>query len=87
MLVATKVDLADERVVTREEAEKLAREVGLTYLETSSKADMNVDEAFSELTAETVKRQLQRIADARAANGGVRVEAQKKKRGCFRWPW
>jgi len=42
MLVATKVDMEEDRKVTREEGEELAQEYGIDYIETSAKADINV---------------------------------------------
>jgi small GTP-binding protein len=48
ILLANKVDLADERVITREMGEQFARENNLVgYLETSALTGQNVEEAFS----------------------------------------
>ena len=49
ILIGTKCDLADERVVSTEEAQQLAAESGMTYFETSARENINVNEAFSEL--------------------------------------
>ena len=45
-LVANKVDLEIQRAVSREEAERFAKENNLLYLETSAKTAFNVNETF-----------------------------------------
>ncbi|MBN3315023.1 RB39B protein, partial [Atractosteus spatula] len=50
ILIGHKSDLAGERKVTREEAEKLAASLGVRYVETSAKSNSNVDRAFETLT-------------------------------------
>ena len=48
ILLANKVDLVDERVITREMGEQFARENNLVgYLETSALTGQNVEEAFN----------------------------------------
>lgn len=49
VLVATKLDLIEERVVSREEAEKYAESNKIMYMESSSKTRTGVDEIFYEL--------------------------------------
>ena len=47
MLVATKIDLLDEKVVTTDMGEEMADEhENMMFMETSSKEDVNVGEAF-----------------------------------------
>ncbi|KAK6474162.1 ras-related protein Rab-39B-like [Huso huso] len=50
ILIGHKSDLARERQVPREEAEKLAATLGVRYVETSAKNNSNVDRAFEMLT-------------------------------------
>ena len=50
LLVGNKCDLESDRKVTYREAKKFADSNGMTYLETSAKARINVDEAFMALT-------------------------------------
>ncbi|XP_032183202.1 ras-related protein Rab-26 isoform X3 [Mustela erminea] len=47
MLLGNKVDSAQERAVKREDGEKLAKEYGLPFMETSAKTGLNVDLAFT----------------------------------------
>ncbi|XP_008853399.1 ras-related protein Rab-13 isoform X2 [Nannospalax galili] len=49
LLLGNKCDMEAKRKVQREQADKLAREHGIRFFETSAKSSMNVDEAFSSL--------------------------------------
>ncbi len=53
MLVGNKIDLANQRVVSKEEAEEYAKKKGITYMEASAKTAENVDSAFIQ-TAQTI---------------------------------
>jgi small GTP-binding protein len=55
ILVGNKIDLEDQRDVSREEGEKLAEDLGITYMETSAKTGENVDEAFRMLALGMIK--------------------------------
>ncbi|KAI7796992.1 putative ras-related protein Rab-37-like [Triplophysa rosa] len=46
MLLGNKTDMSSARVIRREDGEKLAREFGVIFLETSAKTGLNVDQAF-----------------------------------------
>nr|XP_045372536.1 ras-related protein Rab-39A [Camelus bactrianus] len=59
LLVGHKCDLASQRQVTREEAERLSADCGMKYIETSAKDATNVEESFTILTRdiyELIKR-------------------------------
>ncbi|KAF2984154.1 hypothetical protein EK904_007643 [Melospiza melodia maxima] len=47
MLLGNKVDSAQDRVVKREDGEKLAKEYGVPFMETSAKSGLNVELAFT----------------------------------------
>jgi len=49
VIVANKVDRADERQVSNDEVESWARNQGLPLIETSAKSGQNVDEAFQQI--------------------------------------
>jgi len=49
ILIGNKIDLADKRKVTPEQAEQKARSWSIKYIETSAKTKYNVDKAFCEL--------------------------------------
>ncbi|WFD41882.1 GTP-binding protein [Malassezia psittaci] len=57
ILVGNKCDWEEKRAVTKEQAEELAKELGISYVETSAKSSTNVDEAFFKL-AQQVKDHL-----------------------------
>lgn len=41
--------MTDKRIVSRERGEAIAREHGIRFLETSAKANINIDRAFLDL--------------------------------------
>ncbi len=51
LLVANKIDLVDERVVSTEEGENLAKQYGMDYIEVSVLLDNNVNKAFEMIAA------------------------------------
>ncbi|XP_019059988.1 ras-related protein Rab-26 isoform X3 [Fukomys damarensis] len=63
MLLGNKVDSAQERVVKREDGEKLAKEYGLPYMETSAKTGLNVDLAFTAIAKELKQRTMKATSE------------------------
>ncbi|CAF0802357.1 unnamed protein product [Didymodactylos carnosus] len=49
MLIGNKCDMADKRQVSRDKSDQLAMEYGIKFMETSAKANINVEEAFTTL--------------------------------------
>jgi len=49
VLVGNKCDLQDQRVITTEQGQELARKFGCSFLEASAKKRINVDEIFHDL--------------------------------------
>ncbi|WXG42633.1 MAG: GTP-binding protein [Promethearchaeati archaeon SRVP18_Atabeyarchaeia-1] len=54
ILVGNKVDL-DDRKVSSEQAQQLAKKIGVKYLETSAKTGESIEKVFSELSSLMVK--------------------------------
>lgn len=50
IILANKVDLTEERIVSDEQLDTLAEEIGCQWLPTSAKTGLNVEEAFQTLT-------------------------------------
>ncbi|MFX1256430.1 MAG: GTP-binding protein [Promethearchaeota archaeon] len=55
ILVGNKIDLENERVVSKAEGEELAQKLGLSYIETSAKTGENIEEAFRMLALQIIK--------------------------------
>lgn len=47
--LGNKCDMQDKRVVSKDRGETIAREHGIRFLETSAKANINIDRAFLDL--------------------------------------
>jgi len=72
VLVGNKCDLEDERVVGKDQGQNLAKQFGnCTFLETSAKLKVNVNELFHDLV-----RQINSVAPAENKKKG------RKKGGC-----
>lgn len=59
MILGNKYDMEDKRMVSRDRGEAVAREHGIRFLETSAKADINIDAAFKELAEAILNKQSQ----------------------------
>jgi GTPase SAR1 family protein len=64
ILIGNKCDWEDKRVISREQGQGLADELGIPFMEVSAKANINVDKAFYSLAADIKKR----IIDTQATN-------------------
>merc|ERR1712157_217327 len=83
ILVGNKCDMTDEKVVSTEEGQKLAKEFGIDFWEASAKNDINVEDSFI-CIARGVKDRL--IADGSGGPaGGVSLSTpsqQQNKKCC-----
>ena len=78
-LVGNKIDNQNNRVVTNEEAKKVAEEFKLKYYETSAKNNINVDTTFLDLIKEIDSMYSQLYID----NNGMTINGNKKpKKKC-----
>lgn len=50
MILGNKCDMDDKRVVSKARGEGIAREHNISFLETSAKANINIEKAFTDLT-------------------------------------
>lgn len=81
MLLGNKGDMDKERVIRREEGEKLAKEYSVPFMETSAKTGVNVELAFTAVAKELKQRAVQ-------PHNGPKfqiheyIEAQKEKSSC-----
>ena len=75
ILVGNKCDMKDEKVVSTQEGENLAKEFGIPFAEVSAKNDINVDKSFKDL-ATAVKERLQADGQgAPATKSGLNLKA------------
>ena len=56
ILVGNKIDLVDSRAVTTQEGEEMAKNLGLSYIETSAKTGENIEDAFKMLALQIIKK-------------------------------
>ena len=64
VLVGNKIDLQDDREVTKEEAEELAKQYGIHYHETSAKANIGLKETFEDIFEQSYKNKFISAAEA-----------------------
>ncbi|XP_051243499.1 ras-related protein Rab-37 isoform X2 [Dicentrarchus labrax] len=81
MLLGNKSDVAAERVVKKEDGEKLAKEYGVPFMETSAKTGLNVELAFLAIAKELKHRATQQPNDPKFQIHDY-IESQKQKSGC-----
>ena len=56
MLIGTKIDLVEQRLVSYQEGQELAAELGMKFYETSAKESSNFEEILEVLTQEILTR-------------------------------
>lgn len=83
ILVGNKIDLAEKRKVTPEEAEQKARNWSIRYIETSAKTKHNVDKVFCELMriVRPFKNPVRETGPA-PSGGPIKQQKDKKKKKC-----
>ncbi|KAJ5070768.1 ras-related protein rabd2a-like [Anaeramoeba ignava] len=80
MLIGTKIDLVSKRVVDTETGKKLAEQLGYSFFETSSKENINVDEAFESLGNQIYQR-VKQIPQQKPIPTPIKKVEEKK--GCL----
>ena len=85
LLVGNKADLVEKKVVSPEEARSFAQtikgnnsEEGIPFLETSAKANQNVEQAFTTMTKEIKDRVSEPSAKNATGNSGPNVNISQK---------
>jgi len=76
LLIGNKADLGDEREVSSEDAQIFAEQMGMQYLETSAKTDLNVQKAVMSLTEE-MKKEYALISKKDEENKGNSLKLNK----------
>ncbi|XP_014872486.1 ras-related protein Rab-8A isoform X1 [Poecilia latipinna] len=86
MVLGNKCDINDKRQVSKDRGEKLALEYGIKFMETSAKANINVENAFLTL-ARDIKSKMDTKMEGNAPQGsshGVKISEPQKKTSFFR---
>ena len=84
ILVGNKTDLVDEREVSTEEGEQLAKKFGVKLFEISNKSGTNVEEAGLELVNQVVERN-NNLIESENNNNAVKISKKhlkKRKKEC-----
>jgi len=87
ILVGNKCDMLDEKVVSTEEGQRLAKEFGVDFFECSAKNDINVEQSFLGI-ARAVKDRLIQDGGGGPSSSGVRslknppVSGNKRANNC-----
>ncbi|MFT7804252.1 ras-related protein Rab-37-like isoform X2 [Arapaima gigas] len=81
MLLGNKSDMVHERVIKQEEGQKLAREYGVPFMETSAKTGVNVELAFLAVAKELKQRVCQQPNEPKFQIHDY-IESQKQKSTC-----
>jgi len=82
MLVGNKADLQSQRMVSAEEAQALARQLKVPYIECSAKLRMNVDQSFHELVRIVRRFQAMERPDSVAGNHDENLKNRRKRNNC-----
>ena len=79
-LIGNKIDMIDDRIITKEMAEKQAKELGLKYYEVSCKYNINVNDVMVKMILNCFSK-LNGIQDAFQLQS-VKKKKKKNKKGC-----
>lgn len=84
MILGNKCDIADKRQVSKEKGEQLALQHSIKFLETSAKANINIEEAFTTL-AKDIKLKMEQRIESSNMNRGYQLsrDDQAKRRNRF----
>jgi Ras-related protein Rap-1A len=80
ILVGNKCDLEDERVVSKDQGQHLAKTFNCAFMEASAKMKINVPEIFSNLVRQINSKQPDRSNKSRSSAGNT--GGSKKRNGC-----
>ncbi|KAF3858017.1 hypothetical protein F7725_011218, partial [Dissostichus mawsoni] len=86
MVLGNKCDINDKRQVSKDRGEKLALEYGIKFMETSAKANINVENSFLTL-ARDIKSKMDTKLEGNTPQGGshgVKISEPQKKSSFFR---
>jgi Ras-related protein Rab-8A len=78
ILIGNKCDWVEKKLIAKEQGQALADEFGINFLETSAKANINVEEAFFTLARDIKKRLIDTHAQEQQIHQNKRLELDNK---------
>nr|CAG8524291.1 11412_t:CDS:2 [Entrophospora candida]CAG8564129.1 3438_t:CDS:2 [Entrophospora candida] len=78
ILIGNKCDWVEKKLIAKEQGQALADEFGINFLETSAKANINVEEAFFTLARDIKKRLIDTHAQEQQNHQNKRLELDNK---------
>ncbi|XP_065430690.1 ras-related protein Rab-13 isoform X1 [Chrysemys picta bellii] len=82
LLLGNKCDMETKRKVQRESAEKLAKEHGIRFFETSAKSSVNVEEAFNTLAQDILLKSTKKLGKIPKGNLDLKSSPKKSSSKC-----
>ena len=79
-LIGNKIDLEDQRVITKENGENLSAQYKLKFYETSCKDGTNIDKCFQDMANELYNIIQQKIGKNPKEDEVIKIEKKDKKR-------
>ena len=85
LLLANKCDLNEQRAISKEDGEKLAKEKNMLFFECSAKNNDNIKNAIEELAKKLIKAKQQQTKNEnnKKPKEGNNNKEQKKKKKCY----
>ncbi|KAJ5070771.1 gtp-binding protein yptm2 [Anaeramoeba ignava] len=80
ILIGTKIDLDSQKVIDTETGKKLAEQLGYSFFETSSKENININEAFETMIIQIEKRNHEKLKKNSNSNS---KNNQNEKKDCL----
>ena len=77
VLIGTKCDLTEERVISRESGEALAQKYGIHFYETSSKENINIQKAFYDVAEQIIEKN----KGKKVFDSNIDLNKKQKKKG------
>lgn len=81
ILIGNKCDWEEKRVVSTEQGQALADELGIPFIETSAKANVNVEKGFFSLARDIKNRVMDAAAQEAAGDGNINLDNSGKRFG------
>jgi len=77
IILGNKCDMEDSRVVPKEKGQTIAREHGISFMETSAKSNINIEKAFHELAQSILSKSTAGRNDDLHSPGNVHIDTPR----------